>query len=149
MNKDDSVYKTALLLVEHFDYCIQRDGKGIHSRVFSHILHPEEYFVAVGSSREVTEGAAPHPEHIVPCSTLISESFRLLKERIPKSEIAALLAKHWKIVYISKEQARILDTKKGGGLNLQYKMPPGWNFETGDSYARLNLAKIEVLPIEG
>ena len=146
MTPEESIYKTSLLLVEHFSYCIQREGRGIHSRIFSHILHPEEEFVAIGQSQEVINGAPAHPEHVVPCATLISESFRLLNEGMPKEDIAKLLSKHWKIVYISKEQANYLDTKKG--LNLQHKMPVGWQFETGDSFERLNIAKIEVLPLD-
>ncbi|NOU20417.1 MAG: hypothetical protein HOO93_01270, partial [Methyloglobulus sp.] len=109
MNNEESVYNASLLLVEHFKYCIARNGKGIHSRVFSHILHPEEDFVAVGRSKEVIDGAKAHPEHVVPCATLISESFRLINENVPRERIAELLAKHWKIAYISKDQASYLD----------------------------------------
>ena len=145
MDKKESVYKTSLLLVEHFSYCAQRDGKGIHSRIFSYILHPEEEFVAIGQSQEVINGAKPYPEHVVPCATLINESFRLLDEGIPKREIAELLAKHWKIVFISKEQANYLDSKDG--LNLKNKMPEDWKFESGDTLARLKLANIQVLPL--
>lgn len=146
MNSEESVYKTSLLLIDHFEYCIKRGGKGIHSRIFSHILHPEEDFVAVGRSQQVIDGAPSYPEHVVPCATLISESFRLIGDGLPKNEIAKLLAQHWRIVYISKEQAKYLDTKKG--LNLKYKMPKGWNFETGSSFARLDLAEIKILPLE-
>jgi hypothetical protein len=150
MNKQESIYQTALLLVDHFDYCNQREDKGIHkgihTRIFSHILHPEEEFVAIGRSKEVANGAESHPEHIVPCATLITESCRLLREGVPKQEIAQLLVMHWKIVYISKEQAKFLDTKSG--LNLKNSMPAGWDFKTSDSFARLNLANIKVLPLE-
>lgn len=146
MNNEESVLKAALLLVQHFEYCIQRGGNGNHSRIFSYILHPEKDYVAVGRSQEVIDSAKPHPEHVVPCATLIEESMRLIKEGMPKQEIAELIAKHWKIVYISKDQASYLDTKKG--INMKYKMPDGWNFETGDTYARLKLANIDVLPLE-
>jgi len=145
MNNEESVYRTSLLLVEHFNNCIQRSGKGIHTRIFSHILHPEQEFVAIGCSKEVIDGAKAYPEHVVPCATLINESFRLIEDGMAKEDIAKLLAKHWKIVYISKVQATYLDTKKG--LNLKYKMPEGWTFETGDTFARMKLAKIEVLPL--
>jgi hypothetical protein len=145
MDKKESVYKTSLLLVKHFSYCAQRNGKGIHSRIFSYILHPEAEFVAIGRSQEVINGADPYPEHVVPCATLISESIRLINEGMPESEIAELLAKHWKIVFISKEQAKYLDSKDG--KNLKDKMPPGWKFETGNTFERLKLANIEVLPL--
>jgi len=106
MNNDESVFKASLLLVEHFTHCIARNGRGINSRVFSHILHPEGSFVAVGRSKDVIDGAEAHPEHVVPCAVLISESMRLIGECFPNEQIATLLAKHWKIAYISKEQAR-------------------------------------------
>jgi len=144
LTKEEFTYQTSLILIEHFTNCIQHDSKGFNTRIFSHILHPAHEFVAIGNSKEVVEGANPYPEHVVPCATLINESVRLIKEGKDKEYIARLLTKHWKIVYISKEQANYLDTKKG--LNLQYKMPEGWNFETGDTYARLKLANIEVFP---
>ena len=145
MNNEETVYKTALLLVEHFRDCMARDDRGINSRIFSHILHPEKHFITVGQSQEVINGKDTHPEHVVPCATLIEESCRLIKEDVPDTKIAELLTKHWKIANISKDQANYLDTKNG--LNLKYAMPEGWSFETGDTYARLKLAGIELLPI--
>jgi len=145
MNNEETVHKTSLLLIEHFRDCMARENRGIHSRIFSHILNPEKHFITVGQSQEVIDGKDPHPEHLVPCATLIEESCRLIKEGMPDAMIADLLTKHWKIANISKEQAKYLDTKKG--LNLQYSMPDDWSFETGDTYARLKLAKIELLPI--
>lgn len=146
MNKEETVYKTALLLVEHFKDCMERDDRGIHSRIFSTILHPEPVFVVAGQSQSVVDGAMKHPEHVVPCAFMIEESRRLIKQSVPVSEIAKLLAKHWKIVYISKQEANHLDSKKG--LNLKSTMPEGWGFETGDTFDRLNKANIKVLPIE-
>ena len=145
MDKEDAIYRTSILLVEHFKDCLEREDRGINSRIFSKILHPEENFVAVGQSQEVIDGAPVHPEHIVPCAVLIDESIRLIKANMPNASIAKLLAKHWKIAYISKEQASFLDTKKG--LNLASSMPDGWCFETGDTYARLNKADIKLLPL--
>ncbi len=149
MNKQDSIYQASLLLAQHFSNYIEQKKAGIplgiHSRILSHILHPEVEFVAVGRSQEVVDGATPHPEHIVPCSTIIWESVRLLEEGKSQEEVARLIAKHWKIVFISKEEADFIDTKKG--LNLQHTMPENWNFQTSDSFDRLKLAKIEVLPL--
>ena len=145
MDNEKTIYKTSLLLVEHFKDCLERDDRGIHSRIFSHILHPEQNFVTVGQSQEVIDGAKAHPEHVVPCAVLIGESCRLINENMPKVSIAKLLSKHWKIAYISKDQANFLDTKKG--LNLKHSMPEGWCFETGDTYARLNKASIKLFPL--
>ena len=150
MNKQEVIYQTSLMLAEHFSNCIERKKAGIpsglHSRIFSHILHPEADFVAVGRSQEVVNGAIPHPEHIVPCSTIIWESIRLLEEGKSKEEVAKLIVKHWKIVFISKDESSLIDTKKR--LNLQCSMPENWEFETDDSFERLNLAGIKVLPLK-
>ena len=70
----------------------------------------------------------------------------MLEEGKSKVEVAKLITKHWKIVFISKEEASFIDTKKG--LNLQHIMPENWNYETDDSFERLNLARIRVLPLK-
>lgn len=145
MDKDESVYRASLLLVRHFKDCLARNGKGLHSRIFNYFLHPEVHFVGVGRSQSVVDGEPTHPEHVVPCAVLIEESCRLLSQGVSENEIARMLSKHWKIALISKEQAACLDSKSG--LNLKHRMPEGWRFESGDTYARLNLAKIELLPL--
>lgn len=149
MNKQESIYRTSLVLVEHFLNYIEQKRAGVHlglhSRILSYILHPEVEFVTVGRSQDVANGAIPHPEHVVPCSTIIWESIRLLEEGRSKEEVAKLITKHWRIVFISKDEANFIDTKKG--LNLKSSMPEGWNFETDDSFARLDLAGIKVLPL--
>lgn len=144
MDKRESVYRASLLLVKHFKDCLERDGRGFHSRVFSYFLHPEVEFVGAGQSREVKDGAPPHPEHVVPCAVLFKEACRLIKQGMPEVEIAHLISKHWKVAYISKDQASRLDSKTG--LNLKQDMPEGWSFETGDTYERLKIAGIELLP---
>lgn len=149
MNTEEAVYQTSLVLAQHFSNCIERKeagmSSGVHSRILSYILHPETEFVAIGRSQTVVDGATPHPEHIVPCSTIIWESIRLLEEGKSKEYVAKLITKHWKIAFISDSERIFLDTKKG--LNLKSSMPTGWNFETDDSFARLDLAGIKVLPL--
>lgn len=153
---EDEVYKTALLLVNLFEINANRKKNGLkstgrHSRIFQYALHPEISFVGYGKTKETLNASSIHPEHVVPCAVLISECNRLLESGIAKEEIANLLTKHWKIVYITKEQANFLDTKNG--ISLKYSMPKGWNFENGDTFARLKLANIiqdekELLPLD-
>ena len=145
MDKQEAIYRTALQLVDHFSDCLQTAGRGVHSRIFSHLLNPEQEFVAIGQSQEVIDGAPSHVEHIVPCAVLIKESCELIKNGEPREKIAKLMVKHWKIAYISKEQAKNLDTKDG--LNLKNTMPKGWDYKTGDTKARLNEAKIDLMPL--
>lgn len=142
MDKNEIVYETCILIVRHFRNLITHDGFGFHSRIFSHMLHPEKEFVFIGTSGEVTHETPIHPEHVVPCAVLISECRRLILENFSDSEIASLLQKHWKIAHITKQQAIKLDSAP---LNLKSKMPPGWNFETGDTVVRLRAAGIELI----
>jgi len=144
MDKKEAVYRTALQLVEHFTDCLQMKERGVHSRIFSHLLNPEQYFVAVGQSQEVIDGAPAHIEHIVPCVVMVKESFKLIESNMPKSEIAELIVKHWKIAIISKDQAKYLDTKTGA--NLKNTMPENWDYKTGDTFARLDKAGIRLQP---
>lgn len=145
MDNRESVYRASLLLVKHFKDCLEREGKGFHSRVFSHFLHPEIHFVYAGQSQEVKNGAPAHPEHVVPCAVLFKEACRLIMQGVPDPEVAGLLSKHWKVAYISKNEASRLDSKNG--LNLKDKMPEGWGFEDGDTFERLSRAGIELLPL--
>lgn len=57
-------------------------------------------------------------------------------------EIALLLQKHWKIVRISKVEAKNLDSRPG----LKSGMTNGWTFETVDTFARLKVAQIIFRP---
>lgn len=146
MDNIESVYRASLHLVRHFKDCLERDGKGIHSRIFNYLLHPEGDFVGAGQSQEVINGEPVHPEHVVPCAVLIEESCRLLKQGVTETEIARLLSMHWKIAFISKAQAAYIDSKDG--LNLKSSMPDGWCFESGDTYERLKRAEIMLQPID-
>ena len=147
MNLSDSVLESCKLLVRHFQLCLEREmnglPKGFHSRVFEKFLHPEEKFVAYGKSEAVISGEPSHPEHLVPCAFMYSECCRLLEEGKSIDYISTLLAKHWKISRISKDEAHYLDTKNG--LSLKDTMPDGWCFETGKTTARIDLAKIDLV----
>ena len=147
MELDSAVFRACKILVDHFEECLARTkagmSAGFHSRVFSHFLHPEVCFVSSGKSKAVIDGEPSHLEHVVPCVVLFSEVCRLLEANIEKEKIAHYLSKHWKVAYISKAEAKLLDSKDQ--LNLKKSMPEGWAFETGDTFARLNLAGIELV----
>lgn len=140
-DKQQAVLKAATLLVQHFSDCQQRGNKGLHSRVFSYFLHPEADYVGVGRSKKLVPTESAHPEHVVPCAVMIDECLQLLKAGVAHTDIAELLAKHWKIVFITKDEARYLDS--ANGVNLKKCMPKDWCFQTGDSFARLQVAGIE------
>lgn len=145
ITKDELVYKTCLLLIQHFRNLIDGGKVGFNSRIFQHMLHWEFDFVGIGHSPEVTLESGIYPEHVVPCAVLINESCRLIEqERLSDEEIAKLLQKHWKIVRITPTQANYIDDSKKG-LGYKSTMPSGWDFETGDTLARINEAEITIV----
>jgi len=141
--KDDIVYMACLLLVAHFRNLrgYSKDNFGFHTRIFSQFLHPEEKFVFAGKSKMVTGETPTHREHVVPCAVLVNECKRLIDEgRLSDSEIAQLLRKHWRLAKITKIEQKKLDVE----LGYRSTMPPGWSFETGNTFERFKLAKIEL-----
>lgn len=57
-------------------------------------------------------------------------------------QVATFIRNNLKIVHISREEQRRLDS--GNELNLRQRMPVGWTFETGDIYERLNVAGVKI-----
>ena len=144
MEKSEIVIKASRLLVTHFRNLIDYGEAGFNTRIFKHMLHPEEHFVFAGTSISVTSDSLTHPEHVVPCAVLINECKRLIKnDAHSDGQIAILLAKHWKIVKITKEEQQRVDYE----LGYKSKMPDGWCFENGDTFERLHRANI-VLKIQ-
>lgn len=144
--QSDIVQETCLVLVRHFRTLLRlnKDELGFHTRLFSHVLHPERNFVYAGKSEDSLSESRPHPEHVVPCAVLITECKRLIKaDAHSDRDIAAMLKKHWKVADISKREQRLLDIE----LRLKSRMPDDWTFETGDTYARLTCAGIVLLPL--
>jgi hypothetical protein len=138
-NTSDIVQKTCSLLVLHFRNLCEYGQAGFNSRIFEHMLHPEKDFVFAGKSRAVTADTPTHPEHVVPCATMVYECQRLIQEgRLSNEEIASLLQRHWKLATITKDEQRRLDFE----LGFKSSMPDGWKFEDGDTFARFSLANI-------
>lgn len=141
IDKNEIHYRACRALIALFRDQVESGLECVHSRIFNYVLHPESKYVSCGVSSEAKAGEPQHPEHVVPCSVLIKESFRLIKKNnCSDDEIAKLLQKHWKIAIISKSEARRLDSE----LRLKSKMPEGWRFEDGDTFARLKKAGIKI-----
>lgn len=146
--KQEFVENTAFVLVQHLKNALEVRKKigqkvGMHSRFMENMVHPEDFFLLCGESQEVKDGHPKHREHIVPCVVLLNQSIDLIRKGKDLKYIAQLFAKHWKVAYISKAQQSHLD----GKLGLRTSMPQGWDFENGDTFARLKSAGIELLPI--
>lgn len=142
MTKEEVHYRACRVLISLFRDQIESGKNCVHSRIFNYVLHPEKDYVGCGVSLEARAGDSLHNEHIVPCIVLIKECFRLIKEKNHSDdEIAKLLQKHWKIATISKNEAKQLDSE----LKLKSKMPEGWRFEDGDTFARIKLAGVKII----
>lgn len=137
------VLATCELLVAHFRNLEMPEalGYGFHSRVFSHLLHPEERFVFAGQSQLSTTGVETRLEHLVPCRVLHQETIRLIHEgALSDAEIARLLASSWRVARIAHSEQQFLDR------SYKQCMPDGWRIEQGDVMARLKLCNIELQP---
>lgn len=150
MDKKELIYQTCLSVVKHIKNLIAYENdtgirKGYHSRLFQHLLHPEQDFLLLGCSKKLLQdqNSTAHPEHIVPCSYMIWELERLIRENQYSDEVlATALQKNWQIAFITKDEMYYLDTK--AGLNLKSAMPENWDFITGDPEIRLKMANIEL-----
>ena len=141
--KDEILLRACRVLVRNFANQVEENREVVHSRIFNYFLHPESYYVYYGASPAVTSETKNHPEHVVPCVVLINECFRLIKEaKLEHEQVAYLLRKHWKIVSITKEESRKIDYE----LGYKSKMPKDWTFEDGDTFERLKMANIDILP---
>ena len=140
--KGELIYKTCKVLVQHFRNLLEAELGGFNSRIFQYMLHLEYDFVGIGASKEAINNDEFHPEHVVPCAVMIAEVNRLISEdNLSDDEIAKLLKRHWKIARITKDQAKHIDFK----LGYKSSMPDGWNFEEGDTLARLKEANISII----
>lgn len=95
-------------------------------------------FVLVGRSKG---NNATYNEHVVPHVILCRKCHdMLLLDNSDKSleNIAMFIKKFLKVVQITKDEQMRLDVD----LGLKQKMPDGWTFDTGDVFARLDVAGI-------
>ena len=130
-----------LCCVQHLRNAIKFQ-KATHSRFMENLAHPEDYFLLCGESKKYrAEGGKKYNEHIVPLVVLRDQSKRLIEEGKDDEYIAKLFAKHWKLAHITKDEAAIMDKK----LGLKSRMPDGWSFEEGNTFARLEAASIELI----
>lgn len=108
------------------------------TRIFEHVI-PDEWLVCGRS----TNGGG-YREHVVPCALIRDHSIRMYQEGKLLEDVVEMIDKYLAIVLISDQERDILDNKFG----LKTTMPDGWSFESGDLFARLSLAGIEIITSE-
>ena len=105
-----------------------------HTRLLDEPLIPT-HLVEAGRSKK----GAEHREHVIPLLVIYNHCERMFAEEVPIQAVADFLERNVKIVWISKEEQRRIDFD----LGLKSKMPEGWSFSDGDTYARLHLGGVE------
>lgn len=108
------------------------EGRG-HTRFLDRPLMRDEYVIA-GTS---IHGGSVR-EHVVPLLKIYDECERRFVQGADIGTVAALIRANLKIVLITEEERRHLDST----LGLKTKMPAGWTFGD-DPFERLKVAGIE------
>jgi hypothetical protein len=106
----------------------------VHSRIFDVLIRPS--LILYG----VSEKGTGHTEHLVPCSLIRDQAFKMLWDDKDVGAVATMLQRTLKIAYITKEEARFIDF----GLGLKTTMPGDWCFERGAVTARLDIAGVRL-----
>jgi hypothetical protein len=132
--------RAALRVAAHIRGLLEEKGSS-DTRLLEALFIPDELTV-VGRSRAcVGEG---HREHVVPRRVVIKECHRMIETGATDAEVARFIRDTVRIVRISDEERRRLDSRDQ--LGLRQEMPAGWKIG-GDLFARLKAAQIEWEPI--
>jgi hypothetical protein len=110
----------------------------VHSRIFDTLIHSSHILYGVSIK------GTGHTEHLVPCSLIRDQAFKMFWDGKDVGAVALMLQRTLKIAHITKEEARLLD------YELRYKttMPDGWCFETGSVTERLDVAGIKLTLVD-
>lgn len=111
------------------------------TRLLESFFLPDAYTV-VGRSHSVEVGG--RREHVIPRLVIVAECHRMLERGASDAELAAFLRDHVKIVLVSEDERRRLDSRDQ--LRLRQCMPDGWAF-ADDPFARLVAADIQWSPV--
>ena len=140
--KEQITLRICKLIVRLIRNHVEEDRGGPHTRIFTHMLHPEQDYVLTGISSNFSEGKDRHVEHVVPCVVMISMTKELIQEgRLSDEQLAILMMRNWKVAILTKEEAKTIDQK----LGLKTRMPESWSYEHGDPMARLTAAGITLI----
>ena len=94
-------------------------------------------FVTIGKSRD----GAQVKEHIIPRKVIVDRCHQIFSDGGKVDDAEKLILDSVRILRISRKEAQHLN--RSDSLNLRQSMPEGWDFETGDKFARIKLAEIE------
>ncbi len=117
------------------------ETKSSDTRLLDSPLIPDR-LVTVGRSKAYA--GKGRREHVVPRRVLIMRIHEMLDQKASDEAIADFIMQHNKIVLVTNEEARRMDSVTEVGLRQD--MPDDWSFG-GNLYRRLEMAEIEWEPI--
>ena len=132
---EKQIKQRAIKRVAEVIYGQWEEESGTHSRIFEVLV--SDYLVADGESVKGNN----YREHAVPCVLIRDQARDMYENGFSVKEVCRMIEKHLRIVYISKEEAKYLDTIMG----LKEKMPEDWEFGKSDPLARITEAGIELV----
>lgn len=116
-----------------YEWC--EEGQGIDTRILENVLIPDKYVIAGASIK-----GRGHREHVIPRLAIVLRCQEMFIEKGASIEdVAKEIRRLLKIVFITKKEARHIDKD----LGWKTVMPPDWNFESGDVFARLHQAGVK------
>jgi hypothetical protein len=113
----------------------------------SHLTRIPIDMVTVGESLN----GAEHREYVVPLACVCEHCHKMFAEGADTDNVADFIRKYVKVILVTKGDKQILDQEMPLSLFqrflnpslLKLRMPPGWDFKSGDPFARFHYAKIE------
>jgi hypothetical protein len=114
-------------------YELWEEGRG-DTRLLDNWLIPDEFVIAGTSKR-----GGGRREHVIPRIMIYDQCLEMYERKASIDDVARFIRRHLAIVHISRDEQILLDQ----ALGLKTRMPDGWEFSTGDVFARLKAGGIE------
>ena len=141
VNDAETIIQRSFVRIGRYQLQTHLDGEGAHSRCFEYYLTAEQVPTGYGKN------GGTHGEHVVPCAFLRDRCIARLAQGASVEEVAREIRPFLVVVMITDAECAYLDNSPAcGGMGLKDTMPPNWEFETGDIFARLHVAGIAFKP---
>jgi len=126
--KQRAIKRLAQIFRDHWE-----EGRVGSTRIFEHVV-PDAWLICARSS-----SGGRYREHIVPCVLIRDQSIKMYQAGELVEAVAKMIERHLAIVLISEEEKNRMDKQRG----WKTTMPEGWEFGSGDPFARLTSCGIE------
>jgi hypothetical protein len=136
---DEQLRSRAFLRVARILYEQWEEFGGGDTRLFEWLI--DDSLTPGGTSKKGSDWR----EHVVPRAVIRDVCLDIFRSGGSIEQAAAVIGRCLKVTRIAKEEAELLDFK----LGLRSSMPPGWDYRTGNPFARVAAAGIELIEEPG